>query len=137
MANTDAKWNEQSFLLDFIEQFLYLNEPKQRAQTISENFKGKEGKEDKEYKNFTQITTGDSSTTINELLLGEKNKGKKAARFFNFKNEQLSGLVPQIRIFKIIPSANGDVQQEFYFNDFTTVESIKSGTKQRGTDVRF
>jgi hypothetical protein len=135
MANTDAKWNEQSFLLDFIEQFLYLNEPDQRAKTISENFKGKEDKEDKKYKNFTQITTGDSSTTINELLLGEKNKGKKAARFFNFKNEQLSGLVPQIRIFKIIPSANGDVQQEFYFNDFTTVESIKSGTKQRGTDV--
>ena len=64
-----------------MEQILYLNENAQ-------------------YENFTQITTGDSTTTINQLLLGHQDRGKKAARFFNFKNEQLSGLVPQIRIFK-------------------------------------
>lgn len=116
MANSDAKWNEQSFLLDFMEQILYLNENAQ-------------------YENFTQITTGDSTTTINQLLLGQQDRGKKAARFFNFKNEQLSGLVPQIRIFKVIQTNDGEKQQEFYFNDFTTVESIKSGTKERGTDV--
>ena len=77
MANTDAKWNEQAFLIDFYKQWLHLNN-------------------DRVYDNFVQIT-GDPSGMVNKIY----SEGK-INDFSKITTAQASMLVPHIELFKVV-----------------------------------
>ena len=100
-------FDEQSFLLDFFEE------------TIGANA-------GKNYKHFVQLT-GDPTGVCNKIAsLG-------ASGFFKFKNHQLALLVPQVRVMKVYKKGKTDIsEQEFKFDDHTTVESITS-SRGRGS----
>tara|TARA_Y100001973_G_scaffold103746_1_gene171755 strand:- start:4782 stop:7526 length:2745 start_codon:yes stop_codon:yes gene_type:complete len=90
MANTDAKWNEQAFLLDFYKQWLHLNR-------------------DKKYNNFVQIT-GDPSALVNKIYSeGSLND------FSKITTAQASMLVPHIELFKVVyPEKNKESGKKLF-----------------------
>jgi len=90
MANTDAKWNEQAFLLDFYKQWLHLNR-------------------DKKYNNFVQIT-GDPSALVNKIYSeGSLND------FSKITTAQASMLIPHIELFKVVyPEKNKESGKKLY-----------------------
>ena len=106
----DNKFDEQAFLLDFFEETVESN-------TDSNGPKG--------YPHFIQLT-GDPTGVVNKISsLG-------AGGFLKLKTHQLALLVPQVRIKKVYYedlSGKSKSEQEFRFDDYTTVESI---TESRG-----
>ena len=124
MADSDVRWDEQAFLIDFFDEWLYLQE-------------------DKEYKHFTQLE-GDNVGIINSLLA--ENCGSETNSFFNFTTAQQSALVPTIRVFKVVYDTTYDAELnqttysnprniEFKFQDKTSIRSITDSSRGRGTDV--
>jgi hypothetical protein len=129
---TETRFDEQAFLLDFIEEFIGLN--------------------GSQYKNFTQLE-GDPSYAINKIFAKnlQSKSGKTSKKiglnpFFNLSTLQLSALVPKIRIYKIsyknksvaaggFVEYSGIKEQEFYFNDYTSPESVLKSNRVRGTDI--
>ena len=119
-AKTDTLWNEQAFLLDFYNVW------------VPNQF-------DYKYENFHQIQ-GDPSALVNKLF-----QGKSTTEFLNLTTVQVAALVPTLRVFKIIypdkkrkglyTDYGTPVETEFYFNDFTDVDSITESLLGRGTDV--
>ena len=107
--SSEAKLNEQQFLLEFLDVITASNK-------------------EKNYKNFTQLT-GDPTAVMNKLMAGG------GGVLHDLDTHQLALLVPQIRIFKVTKQGDKKDEKEFYFDDFTTLESIKESTAKRGQDV--
>ena len=108
-------FNEQAFLLDFFEL------------TVDSNLNEKTGRP-KEYKHFTKLT-GDPTAVVNKLV------GAGAGAVLGLKTHQLPLLVPQVRIFKIYQHGSSRFEKEFFFDDYTSVESITKSTVGRGQDA--
>ena len=105
----DNRFDEQAFLLDFFEE------------TVDAN--ANHG-----YSQFIQLT-GDPTGVVNKISsLG-------AGGFLKFKTHQLALLVPQVRIIKVYHEGkNKKSEQEFRFDDYTTIESITQ-SRGRGSDA--
>ena len=128
---TEVRFDEQAFLIDFYKEFVHLN-------TTT-------------YKNFLQVE-GDPSYAMSKIFAkdfqvksSKRSKDVKLSPFFYLSTLQLSALIPKIRIYKITYKNKNEVngfaeytgvaEQEFYFNDYTTPDSILKSNRQRGTDI--
>ena len=112
----DIKFNEQSFLLDFFTEIVTRN-----ANASGDYY---------DYSNFIQIE-GDSVGLMNRLLV----RGNPNA-LWNLTTSQISMLVPKVSIFKISKDQDGNqVQRQFRFNEFTSVEDIMKSNRKRGSDA--
>jgi hypothetical protein len=128
---TEVRFDEQAFLIDFYKEFVHLN-------TTT-------------YKNFLQVE-GDPSYVMSKIFAkdfqvksSKRSKDVKLSPFFYLSTLQLSALIPKIRIYKItyknknenkgFAEYTGIEEQEFYFNDYTTPDSILKSNRQRGTDI--
>ena len=108
MANTDAKWNEQAFLIDFYKQWLHLNN-------------------NKVYNNFVQIT-GDPTGLVNKIYSeGSIND------FSKITTAQASMLVPHIEIFKVVyPEKNKESGKIMFGDSFMEIKLPFSNNTKAG-----
>lgn len=107
----EAKFNEQSFLIDFLR-----------------DIRGDEAILPKP-QNYIQITN-QTSYLMNTIY------GSGGGEMLNLTSEQISLLVPKIRLFKVIRKGKTVEEKEFYFPENTTVRSITSPQgRGRGLDV--
>jgi hypothetical protein len=82
------------------------------------------------YANFIQLKDKQPSLTLNKLV------GNGISALDGLTSAQLSSLVPEMRLFKVVKSPpNKERDIEFPFSKFTEVESILTSTLGRGTDV--
>ena len=133
-TKAEIVFDEQAFLWDFID--IFNNSigapdlrPQLRAIGSTDPIRTKLLNPAK-YANFIQLKDKQPSLTLNKLV------GNGISALDGLTSAQLSSLVPEMRLFKVVKSPpNKERDIEFPFSKFTEVESILTSTLGRGTDV--
>jgi len=119
-GNKDGKWNTQSFLLDYYKQWL----------SLQENHKNR---------NFIQIT-GNTDGLMNRIFRVKSDK-----TFFNIKQHQVAGMVPLVKLYKVVyphrsitlhkPRYGEKYEVHMPFDTHTDIDDITKSRMGRGADV--
>ena len=120
MSANGAKFDDQSFLIDFYKEFVKLNKKTQ-------------------YNNFCQLT-GDPSFMVNKIFSNHIDDV-----LFKMSALQISALVPKIRIYKVIYDTTKDEsgtdvksnprEVEFPFKNHFDIQGLLESNAKRGVDV--
>lgn len=146
--NPEITFDEQSFLLDFINIFKNLSPDYVRQQQFntvneaidktssSQNLEGASTESKKaitQYKNFIQLEDKMPYATLNRILAHNPNTLNELT------SDQMSALTPHIKIFKEVKSGKKITNIPFPFGNFTSVQdrvdSITKSVFERGVDA--
>ena len=121
-------FDEQAYLLDNLRWIVNVGREHTNV-SVENQEKFSESLSRHNYRYFLQLEDDEPRITKNKLV------GLGLSALNNLTTAQLSGLIPQLRLFKAVSGGEKTVTTEFPFNKFTTMDSIVKSEQGRGVDV--